>query len=145
MTQINFYDPVYIPDSVLTYSVISARYENKWIFVRHRHKTTWEIPGGHIEAGETSNEAAGRELTEETGAVIFNLACIATYSVTIDGATGWGRLYIAEVIEIGPVTDISEIAETALLDYLPENLTYPDIQPHLYNMAVEYLEGSKIH
>ena len=78
-------------------------------------RTTWEIAGGHIEEGETSFEAAGRELMEETGAIKFNLDCIATYSVTIDGETGWGRLYIAKVFEIGPIPDISEIAEIVFI------------------------------
>jgi len=145
MTLVNFYDPLFIPDSVLTYSVISARYGSKWILVRHQDRTTWEIPGGHIEAGETSFEAAGRELREETGAVKFSLACIATYSVTVDDKTGWGRLYIAEVFEIGPIPDISEIAEIDLMDHLPDNLTHPDIQPHLFRKTVEYFEGYKIH
>lgn len=145
MTEVNFYDPLYVPDSKLTYSVISAKFEDRWIFVRHQKRSTWEIAGGHIEEGETSFEAAGRELMEETGAVRFNIACIATYSVKIEEETGWGRLYLAEVFEIGPIPDISEIAEIILLDHLPENLTHPDIQPHLFNKTVEYLEIKKIH
>lgn len=139
MTEVKFYNPLFVPDAKLTYSVISARLENNWIFVRHHKRSTWEIAGGHIEKGETSSEAAGRELMEETGAVKFNLDCVATYSVTMDGETGWGRLYLAEVFEIGPIPDISEIAEIVLSDHLPENLTHPDIQPHLFNKTVEYL------
>ena len=139
MTEVNFYDPLFVPDSKLTYSVISAKFDEKWIFVRHNKRTTWEIAGWHIEEGESSFEAAGRELMEETGAIKFNLVCIATYSVTIDGETGWGRLYIANVFEIGPIPDISEIAEIVLSDHLPENLTHPDIQPHLFKRTVEYL------
>ena len=140
MTEVKFYDPYYVPDSKLTYSVISAKIENKWIFVRHNLRNTWEIAGGHIEKGESSFVAAGRELMEETGAVAFSLHCIATYSVIIDGYTGWGRLYFAEVSEIGPIPDISEIAEIVLSDHLPENLTHPDIQPHLFNRTLDYLK-----
>ena len=139
MTEVNFYDPLFIPESKLTYSIISARYRNSWIFVRHHKRTTWEIAGGHIEKEETSFEAAGRELMEETGALKFNLECIATYSVTLDGETGWGRLYIAEVFEIGPIPDVSEIAEIVLSNHLPENLTYPDIQAHLFTRTIEFL------
>ncbi len=69
MTEVKFFDPLFVPDSKLTYSVISARFKGKWIFVRHQKRSTWEIAGGHIEEGETSFEAAGRELMEETGAV----------------------------------------------------------------------------
>jgi 8-oxo-dGTP diphosphatase len=139
LTEINFYNPLFIPDSKLTYSVISARYRNSWIFVRHHKRTTWEIAGGHIEKGETSFEAARRELMEETGALKFNIECIETYSVTKDGETGWGRLYFANVFEIGPIPDISEIAEIVLSDHLPEKLTYPDIQTDLFTRAIEFL------
>jgi 8-oxo-dGTP diphosphatase len=143
MTKVEFYDPLFTPDSKLTYSVISAIYDNKWIFVRHHKRSTWEIAGGHIEEGETSFDAAGRELNEETGAIKFSLECIATYSVTIDGETGWGRLYIAYVTELGPIPDISEIAEMKVSDHLPENLTHPDIQPYLFSKTVEYLKNQK--
>jgi len=143
MIEVNFYDPLFVPDTKLTYSVISAKFENKWIFVRHNKRTTWEIAGGHIEAGETSFEAAGRELMEETGALKFSLECISTYSVIIDGETGWGRLYFATVSEIGPIPDISEIAEMRLSDYLPENLTHPEIQPYLFRKTIEFLNIKK--
>ena len=76
---------------------------------------------------------------EETGALRFNLHCVATYSVIKNGLTGYGRLYLAEVFELGPVPDVSEIAEVILLDHLPENLTYPDIQPFLFRKSLEHL------
>jgi 8-oxo-dGTP diphosphatase len=138
MTEVKFYDALYEPDGTLNYAVITARYENKWIFVRHQDLSTWEIAGGHIESGETSHEAARRELMEETGAVRFNLECVATYSVTREGEAGYGRLYLAEVAKLGDITDVSEIAEIVLLDTLPENLTYPDIQPFLFRRAIDY-------
>jgi 8-oxo-dGTP diphosphatase len=141
MTEVKFYDPLFVPDTKLTYSVVSAKFNGKWIFVRHQKRTTWEIAGGHIENGETSFEAAGRELMEETGALKFSLECLATYSVTIDSETGWGRLYMAYVTELGAIPDISEIAEAVLQDDLPKNLTHPEIQPHLFNKTIEYLNS----
>jgi 8-oxo-dGTP diphosphatase len=139
MTEVKFFDPIFEPEAELTYSVISAKFKNKWIFVRHHERSTLEIAGGHIEKGESSDEAARRELMEETGAVKFSIDCVATYSVKIDGLTGYGRLYLANIIEIGPIPDISEIAEIKLLDHLPEKLTHPDIQPHLFKRTLEYL------
>ena len=143
MTEVKFYDSSYEPDTDLTYSVISAIYQSKWIFVRHHKRTTFEIAGGHIEQDETSYEAAGRELMEETGAVRFSLDCIATYSVKKDGETGWGRLYFADVTELGMLPDISEIAEVVLLDQIPDNPTHPDIQPSLFKKTLEYVKKER--
>lgn len=139
MTEVKFYDPSYTPEIKLTYSVIAAKYGDGWLYVRHHKRKTWEIPGGHIEKDETADEAARRELMEETGAVDFSLERVSTYSVMINGETGFGRLYFAEISRLGPVPDTSEIAEIKLMDSLPENLTHQDIQPHLYRRVLKYL------
>ena len=141
MTEVKFYDPEFQPDDLLIYSVIAAKFGDKWIFVRHHERQSWEIPGGHIEKGETPHEAAGRELMEETGAVDYDLSCVATYSVRKNGETGYGRLYIADIYELGPIPDRSEIAEITFLDMIPERPTHPDIQPHLFRKTLEYLKA----
>ncbi len=141
MTEVKFYDPEFQPGISLTYSVIAAKFGEKWIFVRHHKRKTWEIPGGHIEKGETPDDAAGRELMEETGAVEFDLNCVSTYSVKKNGETGFGRLYVANIFELGPIPDRSEIAEITFLEMIPEHPTHPDIQPHLFRKILEYLEG----
>jgi 8-oxo-dGTP diphosphatase len=142
MIKVDFFDPDFLPDSKLIYSVIAARYNDKWVFVRHHKRSSFEIPGGHIEENETPYEAAKRELMEETGALKFSLACVSTYSVTIDGVTQYGRLFYAEVFEIGHIPDVSEIIEVAFLDTLPVPVTHPEIQPHLFKKVLEYLKSA---
>ncbi len=139
MTRVKFYNSSYLPESGPTYSVITARNESGWFFVRHTDRNTWEIPGGHIEENETPEEAATRELIEETGSLEFSIECVSTYSVEKDGKTGFGRLYFAEVRKLGPIPDISEIAEMKIMDFLPDDLTYPDIQPLLFKRVLDYL------
>jgi 8-oxo-dGTP diphosphatase len=141
MVRVNFYDPFFIPDGRLTYSVIASRYQGKWIFVRHHLRKTFEIPGGHIEEDETPFDAANRELIEETGAISFNLDCVCTYSVEKENQTGYGRLFLAEISEIGQINDTSEIEEIIFLDNLPEMLTYPDIQPYLFRRVIRYIQS----
>ncbi|OFY39872.1 MAG: hypothetical protein A2Z69_02665 [Bacteroidetes bacterium RBG_13_44_24] len=140
MTNVRFHDPVYKPKERLIYSVIAARHNGKWILVRHRDRSAWEIPGGHIEDNELPEDTARRELMEETGAVEFNLTCVATYSVEKDGTTGYGRLFFAEVTRVEQLSPDSEINEVNLFDCLPDNLTYPDIQPSLFRKVLEFLK-----
>lgn len=139
-TEVRFYDRGFKSVTPLTYSVIAARFNGEWVFVRHCDRQTWEIPGGHIENGESSMDAAIRELKEETGAVGFAIECVSTYSVTKEGRTGWGRLFFAEISELGAVRDTSEIAEVILNSRMPDSLTYPDIQPHLMGEVFRYIQ-----
>src|SRR5690554_3050884 len=115
----------------LTYVVIAARHNGKWVLVRHKERDTYEIPGGHIETGEDYLAAANRELYEETGAKEFTLDFISIYTVTTDKKADGGYLFYADIKELSELPE-SEIAEVILFDSLPKNLTYPLIQPHLH-------------
>ncbi|HCS74332.1 MAG TPA: hypothetical protein DIW17_10720 [Clostridiales bacterium] len=124
-------------DIDLTYVVIAARHGGKWLFVRHKERTTYEIPGGHIETGEDYLTAAKRELFEETGAKEFSLDFVSVYTVTSDEKASGGYLFFADVKELAELPDF-EMAEVALRDNLPDNLTYSQIQPHLYGKVLEW-------
>ena len=45
-------------------------------------------------------------------------------------------MFYAEIKELGDLPE-SEIGEVKLFDALPEKLTYPEIQPYLYNIVVK--------
>lgn len=139
MTKVSFYAPGEIPDSQLEYVVIAARFQNQWIFSRHKQRSTWEIPGGHREPGEAVDDAANRELWEETGAVKADVQRICVYGVTKDRGTNYGMLYYAEVSALDRLPENFEMAEVLLTDRLPEGLTYPDIQPKLFEKVQAWL------
>ena len=105
---------------------------------RHKARTTWETQGGHVEAGETTLEAARRELYEESGAVRYEIRPICDYWAgderTGEGATG--MVFHAEIYECGELPE-SEMAEVQLFDALPENLTYPAITPEIFAYFLE--------
>lgn len=126
---VRLYDEV--EDSLLKFAVIAARSGGKWVFCRHRGRTTLEIPGGHREPGESVDQTAARELREETGAKTFTLRPVCVYSVVRDDAAeSFGGLYAAEISSFGALH--SEIEEIFLLEEPPEgNWTYPEIQPRL--------------
>ena len=56
--EVKFYQQV--PDHLLKFAVIIAKFQGKWVFCKHRQRDTWELPGGHREAGESILGAAQR-------------------------------------------------------------------------------------
>lgn len=125
--------PASVPESHLSYVIIGARYRDKYIFVRHRERQTWEMPAGHIETDEEPDRAAERELYEETGATDAELRLVADYEVLHEAKRAYGRLYLAEVKQLGPLPR-HEIAERKLCRELPEHLTYPEVQHALFSL-----------
>ena len=81
MLKVNFYELNTIEDNKLLFAVIMAKYNGHWIYVRHKERQMWEIPGGHREINENINDTASRELFEETGAKLFNITPVCIYSV----------------------------------------------------------------
>ncbi len=136
MTKVSFYEQV--DDALLKFAVIIAKYNDKFIYCKHRQRNTLEIAGGHREYGESIDEAARRELYEETGATKFDITPICVYSVispdNFDGQETFGMLYFADVKEY-EVELHSEIEKIVFLDDVPENWTYPNIQPFLFEEA----------
>lgn len=136
VTEVRFYEE--IDDARLKFAVILARSGGKWVYCRHRDRTTLEIPGGHREPGEAIEAAAERELREETGAKAFSIRPVCVYAVVRDDQPGesCGMLFAAEINFFEGALH-SEIAEIFLLDAPPEsNWTYPEIQPKLLEEAV---------
>lgn len=138
-TKVSFYAPSEIEDELIKFAVIAARYKDKWVFCRHKKRTTWEIPGGHREQGEEIGEAARRELWEETGAADAEISAVSAYTVENNEGTGYGMLFFADIKKFEPIPSFSEIGETVLAETPPDNLTYPDIQPHLFGYIQNWL------
>ena len=122
--------------TILKYAVICARYRGKWIFCRHEARETWELPGGHIEPGETALEAAHRELYEKTGAVEAELIPVGIYKVF-----DYGLLCFAEVKALSQIPENSEIAEIRMPDTVPQELTYAGVHDRLLGWVQDWLES----
>lgn len=129
-----------IEETMLTYVVIAAREKGRWIFVRHRERSTWELPAGHIEEGESADQAAHRELFEETGTRSCSLSYLCDYQVSARGKDEWGRLYLAEIFQRNPRLEY-EIEELLFSSGLPASLTYPEVQTVLFGHANELLRS----
>ena len=140
--KVQFYEDNTIDDNKLEFAVILAKYQNKWIYCKHKERDTWEIPGGHREKNEEILNTAKRELKEETGAQNFTIIPIAIYSVTVNNKTNYGELFYSEVKEMSQNLEY-EIEKIQLFDDIPDKLTYPEIQPYLYKYIVSKINRNR--
>ncbi len=128
--------PEQADESQLSFAVIAARHNGKWVFCMHRDRDTWECPGGHRDPGESIEETARRELWEETGADSFSLRPVCAYGVVSDGgAPSFGMLFYAEIFSFGPLPEAFEMKQVECFSTLPGRWTYPEIQPFLLERA----------
>jgi len=137
--KVNFHETV--DDKLLKFAVIISKYNGSWVFCKHKERNTYEVPGGHREPNETILETAKRELSEETGALQFDIKPICVYSVigknrvNQTGEETFGMLFFAD-IQMFESELHSEMECVFLFDKLPTEWTYPLIQPLLID---EYL------
>ncbi len=118
----------YTPDflSNIKYVAVFARYNGKWIYCYHKHRGSYEHPGGHVEKGETALEAAKRELYEETGATSARLTPVWDYVYIFPNGKYRhnGRVFFAEVAELSALPEMSEMDHIIFSDVVPDNFTY---------------------
>jgi len=113
------------------YTVIFARYQNKWLYCRAKERDTFETAGGHIEKGEKPLEAAKREFFEETGVVKFDIKPVFDYAVYRENDFANGQVFLAEVHELGDMPCF-EMSEVKLFDTIPDKMRFPQILPVLF-------------
>ena len=140
MVEVKFFEEV--NDELLKFAVIIAKSNGKWVLCKQKGSNTYECPGGHRDAKENITDTARRELWEETGALDFSLIPICVYSVIgqenkiHNEKETYGMLYYSEIKSFGQLPEF-EIEKVELFDELPENWTYPSIQPKLLERLKE--------
>ena len=127
---------VFAPGSLARYKyvVMFAQYQGKWLFCRHKKRSTIETAGGHIEPGETPLQAAKRERWEETATAKFTIHELFDYAAEDNEGAATGVVFLAEIEELGELPADFEMAERKLFDRLPDGTdmwTYPTIVPEL--------------
>ena len=121
MLEVKIFDLGYCKNEELTRVVCVSKYKDKYVFSYNKKRNGWEIPGGNIEEGETWEEAAKREMYEETGAIKINVEPICVYKIST-----FGLLCYCEILELEELPKESEMEKIMFSDSLPDNLTFPE-------------------
>lgn len=126
-----------ISQSQLRYVVICPRVDGQWLFVRQKQRSTWEFPGGHIEANELPDKAAQREFYEETGIELLDFVPIFDYYAEEHPADfAFGRVYFCNAPVFFSPPEEFEIGESKLFKSLPQNLTHPVIHDAIFRRVM---------
>lgn len=134
MKEIKTYELGYCEEKEYTRVVCVCKYKNKFVFSYNKKRNGWEIPGGHIEEGETWQDAAQREMYEETGATKIKLEPVCVYKIST-----FALLCYCEILELEELSKDYEMSKIMLSDELPDNLTFPDAFKLYFEIVKKYL------
>ncbi|MBM7570901.1 RNA deprotection pyrophosphohydrolase [Aquibacillus albus] len=100
---------------------VICRYRDYWLLTKHRDRGL-EFPGGKVEDGETPEEAAIREVKEETGGNVSKLKYIGQYFVAGKGGNIAKNVYFAIVDTLNDQSSYFETDGPVLIHELPDNM-----------------------
>ncbi|MDQ0220273.1 nucleoside triphosphatase YtkD [Peribacillus cavernae] len=101
--------------------LVLCQLDNQWVLTNHT-KRGLEFPGGKQEKGESIEEAAKREVFEETGGVTGELVYLGQYRVDSPEESIIKSIYFAKLEELKPQDHYLETKGPVLLQQLPDNL-----------------------
>lgn len=135
------------PPAALTTSAFILAFQGDRLLMTRLAARGWDIPGGHVDAGETPEETARRELYEETGATVgivrvlgydkFIVHAPAPEGYRYPHPVSYQLFYWGRIMSLDPFTSTKEALERRL--FTPEEaqqLAWIRANPELYTAAL---------
>ncbi|WP_203361413.1 RNA deprotection pyrophosphohydrolase [Bacillus sp. REN10] len=95
--------------------LVFCRYKGQWLLTQHSSRGL-EFPGGKVEEGETLEEAAKREVYEETGGIVEEMTFVGEYYVQHPKKPFVKAIFFAQIGYIESKHDYMETAGPVLFD-----------------------------
>ena len=112
-TVIEKYHQIHYPHEAV--SVVLFNEKNEILMIRERRYTVnrleWEIPAGRVENGESIEEAARREVLEETGCLLKDLQFLCSQNPANGMSDCTCHAFAARVETDGGIRDTEEFAD----------------------------------
>lgn len=115
-----------LPPGELTTSALGLFFQGDRLLMSNLVRRGWDIPGGHIEAGESPEETVRRETWEETGVELGSIRLFAAQCIEILAPQPPGYPYpypvsyqvffCGDVAALGPFTATEEVCDRGLFE-----------------------------
>lgn len=110
------------------------------LLVRHRSgRQPWSLPGGAVERYERLEEAARREVREESGAQVQVERLLGVYDSFHDGASNYIAVFVCTLLHESPTPRSIEIAEAR---FFPFGALPGGLDPGSRRRLAEYRAGA---
>jgi len=127
---------------------VICKYKGQWLLTDHQRRG-YEFPGGKVEEGESPEQAAKREVLEETGGNVSSINYLGQYRVTGKDKIIIKNIYFAEVGELLNQQHYFETNGPILFSEFPQNIKRDRrfsfiMRDEVFSHSLSYLK-SKVH
>ncbi|WP_442595630.1 RNA deprotection pyrophosphohydrolase [Neobacillus sp. D3-1R] len=112
---VQFFDVNEPFSSEIKHVLIICKFKDNWLLTNHKSRG-FEFPGGKVEQGESLEEAAKREVWEETGAILKQLRELGTYKVFDSKGPFSKKVYLGMVDHLEITNQYMETNGPVLVD-----------------------------
>ncbi|WP_130859761.1 RNA deprotection pyrophosphohydrolase [Gracilibacillus phocaeensis] len=100
---------------------VICRYQDQWLLTKHKDRGL-EFPGGKVESGESPQQAAIREVREETGGQVQDIQLIGQYYVSGKKEKLAKNIYFARIDRLDVQSTYFETNGPVLLPTIPSKV-----------------------